>query len=362
MIFRAFGFACIALALAAIPLAAKQPYRLSTDRELKAIDLTNWDCLNKPEGSAKTADGLERNRVKNRSMPEGGIPAAEQTETAGFLRRLAEFEAKTKGLKRDALNPEQRKLLEPLEKKIVTMTGYLGLAYAGGTETCNCASLDFHDWHLEIFEKPIEHPPQPGDPTPIICEITPRTQNAIFRDGFRVQEATAFFRRIDMSYEATGHKAQRVRITGYLLWDDEHNATADVGPTINGLTANKLHHPWRTVAWEIHPVFRIERADGASVSSAPEATPAAGSPPSATPETSAAPLTKPAATALPAVAMATPQQVVTVLQPIKIRIQYGETVLPRGTQLPVVAHDAQSVTVQYMGKNQVIPISSTDFH
>ena len=349
------------LALAALPLAAKKPYRLSTDRELKEIDLTNWDCLNKPEGTAKTADGLERNRVKNRPMPEGGIPAAEQTETSGFLRRLAEFEAKTKGLKRDALSPDQRKLLEPLEKKIVTMTGYLGLAYAGGTETCNCASLDFHDWHLEIFEKPIEHPPQPGDPTPIICEVTPRTQNAVFHSGFRVQEAAAFFRTIDGTYESTGHKAQRIRITGYLLWDDEHNGKADIGAAIQTIEPNKLHHPWRTVAWEIHPVLKIERVGGTEPASAPGITPvASASPPPTPPESASVPVTQ-AASAAPA-ATATPQQIVTVLQPIHIRIQYGETVLPRGTQLPVVAHDAQSVTVLYMGKNQVIPISSTDYH
>jgi hypothetical protein len=297
-------------------------------------------------------------------MPEGGLPSTEKTESAGFLKRLEEFEALTKGIKRTELNPGQRKLLEPLEKRIVTMTGYLGLAYAGPPETTNCASTDFHDWHLEIFEKPIEHPPQPGDATPIICEITPRTQNAIFRDGIRIQELAGFFRRWDATYEPTGHKAQKVRITGYLLWDDEHNGAADIGTAVKTIAPNKFHNPWRSVAWEIHPVLKIERAEGLDAFHAPEAAPTPSSPPAPVPSvgsTPPPPEAAPTATATP-IPTATPQQIVTVLQPVRIRIPYGETVLPRGVKLPVVAHDAQNVTVQYMGKNQVIPISATDYH
>ena len=39
---------------------------ISEDRELKEIDLTAWDCREHPEGSAKTPDSIERNRLKNR--------------------------------------------------------------------------------------------------------------------------------------------------------------------------------------------------------------------------------------------------------------------------------------------------------
>ena len=48
-------------------LAAVAQPRISDDRDLKEMDLSAWDCLNKLEGSAKTADGQERNRGKNRS-------------------------------------------------------------------------------------------------------------------------------------------------------------------------------------------------------------------------------------------------------------------------------------------------------
>jgi len=48
------------------------------------------------------------------------------------------------------------------------------------------------------------------------------TQNAIYRDNIRIQELTAFFRHPDLTYESTGHPAQKIRVTGYLLWDDDH--------------------------------------------------------------------------------------------------------------------------------------------
>ena len=61
-----------------------------------------------------------------------------------------------------------------------------------------------------------------------------------------------------MSYQATGHAACKVRVTGYLLWDDDHNGSADVGSTIQDFSNNGFHHPWRSTAWEIHPVIKIE--------------------------------------------------------------------------------------------------------
>ena len=68
-------------------------------------------------------------------------------------------------------------------------------------------------------------------------------------DSFRLQDA---------SYRATGHRAQKIRVTAYLLWDDEHNGSADVGSSIEYFSKNGFHHPWRSTAWEIHPVMKIE--------------------------------------------------------------------------------------------------------
>ncbi len=99
---------------------------------------------------------------------------------------------------------------------------------------------------------------RPCDPTPIICEITPRTEQRIYGEGVRIQSLAEFFRLSDVSYHATGHKAQKVRVTGYLMWDDDHNGAADVGSTVQWLSGNGFHHPWRSTAWEVHPVIKIE--------------------------------------------------------------------------------------------------------
>jgi hypothetical protein len=160
--------------------------------------------------------------------------------------------------RRGDLTAAQREELDDCENRIVSLTGWLVLAYAGPPETTNCGDETFHDWHLEIFEKTSDHAPQVGDPTPIICEITPRTERIIYRDGVRIRSLAGFFRLPDTSYKATGHAAQKVRLTGYLLWDDEHNASADVGSTIQRFGRNGLHQPWRSTAWEIHPVMKIE--------------------------------------------------------------------------------------------------------
>jgi hypothetical protein len=279
--------------------AAKQ--QISDDRDLKELDLKAWPCLNRLQGSAKTPDGTERNRLKNRSAPDNLPVTSETMDTAAFLKRVADFDAKTKGKRRKDLTPAEKEELDPLEKQIVRFTGYLVAAYCGPPETTNCASADFHDWHLELFEKPQDHPPQPGDPTPVICEITPRTQNVIYHDNIRIQELTAFFRRPDLTYESSGHKAQKIRVTGYLLWDDEHNGSADVGATIRYITANKYHRPWRSAAWEIHPAFKVERADAITTSPAASIMPAPSPPTvptSSPPESMAVPSPMPQTTAL----------------------------------------------------------------
>ncbi len=332
-------------ALFALTAAAAQPPRISEDRELKEFDLTAWDCLSRLEGSAKTPDGVERNRLKNRSAPNFAGARLPSMDTAAFLKEMAAFDAQTKGKRRKDLAPLQKAELDQREKQLVSLTGYLVLAYAGPPESTNCGSVDFHDWHLEIFAAPANHPPEIGDPTPIICEITPRTQNSIFRDQIRLQELAAFIRAPDLSYESTPHPARKIRLTGYLVWDDDHNGSADVGATIRTSGANKYHNPWRSTAWEVHPVVKIEALDLPAESSLQ--TP---------PPRSAAPT----ATA-PTVESATPaQQFATLIQPVKIKIPYGETVLPRGTRLPVVTRDGPTVTVQYLGQPQIIPIASTD--
>ena len=153
--------------------------RISEDRDLKELDLKSWDCINRLEGTAKTPDGADRNRLKNRSIPSSLPPRIESFDTAGFLKHVSAFDSQAKFMRRKDLSPAQRQQLEKLESQVVSLTAYLVIAYCGPPESTNCGNVDFHDWHLELFEKPQDHPPQVGDPTPIVCETTPRTQGAI---------------------------------------------------------------------------------------------------------------------------------------------------------------------------------------
>lgn len=333
---------CVHLLASSFALAERP--QISEDRELKEIDLSGWDCRDRLEGTAKTPDGLERNRLKNRPAAtlDGANPGA--MDSAAFLRHVRPFDAQTQGKRRKDLSPAQRAELERYEKELVSLTGYLVLAYAGPPESINCGSTDFHDWHLEVFAEPSDHPPRPGDPTPIICEITPRAQNAIFQDGTRLQSLAAFIRAPNLSHEPTGHPARKVRLTGNLVWDDDHNGAADIGAVIRTVGANKYHNPWRSTAWEIHPVAKIEVLEGATAAPAGEPPTAASPAPTSPAEATAAAPPK--------------QEFITLVQPVKIKIPYGETVLPKGLSLPVVARSAQGITVEYLGKLQNIPLDA----
>jgi hypothetical protein len=251
--------AAAALCLAAATVLASPAPIGTEDNDLRDLDVTGWDCANQLDGTAQSQDARERNRMKNRWAP-GDLSAftVDSLDTAAFLKKIGEYDSHLQSKRRGELNAAQKDELDKYENQIVSLTGWLVLAYAGPPETTNCGSPIFHDWHLEIFESPSDHAPQIGDPTPIICEITPRTEQRLYCDGIRIQSLTEFFRLPNVSYQATGHDACKVRVTGYLLWDDDHNGSADVGSTIQYFSSNGFHHPWRSTAWEIHPIIKVE--------------------------------------------------------------------------------------------------------
>jgi hypothetical protein len=227
--------------------------------ELRDLDLTGWDCLTKPAGAAKTRHAEERNRGKNRSAIDLTGVKIDSFDTVTFLAQVADYDRRIGKKHRRLLTPSEREQLAALENKVVSLTGWLVLAYQGIPEVTNCRSHDFLDWHLELSPEPADHPAQVGDPTPIICEITPRTESFVYRSGVRVQKLAAFIRPPDKTFIATGSKPHKIRVTGYLLWDDEHNREdSDVGPFIGWFGKEGYHHPWRSTAWEIHPVMKVE--------------------------------------------------------------------------------------------------------
>ena len=139
-------------------------------------------------------DGKERNQQKNRSPIDLTGKTIPSLDAPAFLVRAAEYDHQIEKKHRREMNPEQKAKVAEMEKQIVSLTGWLVLAYQGIPETTNCKSTDFLDWHLELSPESADHPAQLGDPTPIICEITPRAQALLYRSGIRIQKLAAFLR------------------------------------------------------------------------------------------------------------------------------------------------------------------------
>jgi hypothetical protein len=137
---------------------AYEPTPVTQLPELRDLDLSSWECLSKLEGIAKTQDGKERNQRKNRwpiELTGINIPSF---DTAAFLARVADYDRQIEKKHRRDLSPTQKEQVIALEKQIVSVTGWLVLAYQGVPETTNCRSKDFLDWHLELSPESADHP------------------------------------------------------------------------------------------------------------------------------------------------------------------------------------------------------------
>jgi hypothetical protein len=231
------------------------------DSELRDLDVSHWSCLGKPAGTATQPDERERNLMKNRN-PGRALPLnVEQLDVASFLRKVAAYDATLKATHRADLDQARKQQLAGFENQIVSLTGWLALAYSSTAESANCGDAMFHDWHLEVFAQPIDHPPRVDDATPIICEVTPRTEKPLYDQGVRLLALAAFMRLLDNSYQPTQHSPRKIRVTGYLMWDDLHNDPEAVGAKVKLIGSDKFHHPWRATPWEVHPILKIEMAE-----------------------------------------------------------------------------------------------------
>ena len=231
------------------------------DTELRDLDLNHWSCLNKPAGTPTHPDERERNFMKNRGSVRALPSEVEQLDVTSFLKKVAAYDATLKAACRADLDQSHKDQLRSFENQIVSLTGWLNLAYSSKAESANCGDATFHDWHLEVFAQPMDHPPQVGDATPIISEITPHTEKPLYDEGMRLLALAGFIRLLDNTFQVTGHPPRKIRVTGYLMWDDLHNDPGAVGPEVTMIAADKFHHPWRASAWEIHPILRLEKLE-----------------------------------------------------------------------------------------------------
>jgi hypothetical protein len=118
---------------------------------------------------------------------------------------------------------------EEEEHRGVRVEGYLVHAKESGPESCNGYSDSLRDYHIWISQNPTN-----DKSDGMIVEITPRWKVA--HPNWRLH-----------TIERLADDHARVRVTGWLLWDEEH--PEEVGKS-------------RATQWEIHPVTDFEVYSG----------------------------------------------------------------------------------------------------
>jgi hypothetical protein len=122
------------------------------------------------------------------------------------------------------------------EARAARIEGVVVRVVEAGVESANCFSPRRRDVHIEIGLHANAPPAER-----LIVEVTPPIRDAMARQ------------RIDWSSAALAQHlvGNRVRVSGWLLFDRSHDEEAD--NTRPGRRQN-----WRRTAWEIHPVTAIE--------------------------------------------------------------------------------------------------------
>lgn len=117
------------------------------------------------------------------------------------------------------------RVVAPYEKEGVTVEGFLAGVRQEGKEAPNCDARDLHDFHTWLVAASGQ-----SKAGAFVAEITPRWRAA--NAGWNLK-----------TLERLARQHARVRVTGWLLFDQEH-------PEQLGKT--------RATLWEIHPITKIE--------------------------------------------------------------------------------------------------------
>src|SRR6266571_7377954 len=75
-------------------LAAIEPRE---DVELRDLDLAPWNCSMQNEGTAKSQEARERNRVKNRWLVNLPLFRVESLDTASLLKKVRQYDSLIQG-------------------------------------------------------------------------------------------------------------------------------------------------------------------------------------------------------------------------------------------------------------------------
>lgn len=178
---------------------------------------------NSPERKKQLED---LNRLKNRY----GFPKAEDFDNSVTLEKMIGKDGEHDRDKFDV-------------SKAATIEGYIVYAAdKGSKESCNCGttSVNYTDQHFELALTKDE----PKDGRTVIVEITPRV-----REIMRQQE-------VDWTHgEMKQYVGQRVRVSGWLFYDAEHEKDAcSYHPNKCGDVPGFNRH----TCWELHPITSFE--------------------------------------------------------------------------------------------------------
>ena len=137
---------------------------------------------------------------------------------------------------------ERAKYLQSLEATPVIMEGFLSMVKNAEKESTNCYSSQRKDMHFEILPSDQGNPKTRRDEI-TITEITPWFREAV--SAWTVANLCQFASYCNGYTGAMQRTPTRVRVYGWLFYDDPHSGDGSVGT-------------WRGTAWEVHPVTRIE--------------------------------------------------------------------------------------------------------
>ncbi len=171
------------------------------------------------EGEAKSPRLQALNVLKNRTT----VPSPAELDTTITLGALV------------APGDDRRRFSA---RTAVRVSGYVADVKVGGVETVNCKAKDpdARDTHIELTLEPMNE----DESKHVIVEVTPRWRTIVAARG--EDWSTRALRR-DL-------KGRWVEVTGWLLYDEEHEANA-------ANTQRGKAKVWRATAWEVHPITAL---------------------------------------------------------------------------------------------------------
>ena len=199
------------------PQATPQPRAQVAPNAPGQQGTTDADCP--LEGDAKIPRVAALNLLKNRTA----VPGPADFDTSVTLARLV-----APGDDRNRFRTN----------RAVRVAGYVADVKVGGIETVNCKAKepDARDTHIELTLEPMSA----DEAKHVIVEVIPRWRRIVGAGGDD-WHTNALRRTL---------KGRWIEVTGWLLYDEEHEANA-------ANTHRGNAKIWRATAWEVHPITSL---------------------------------------------------------------------------------------------------------